>query len=168
MSPKRLVIQRCFGFPLTLLKRIGQLPSSCFWMPVISKLGSTSFSVIIRSPSFFIHSMAPRRSLTSSGAAPSLFAAFAISFLQKSAFLPIVAKMETVQLYNISRKFLGPIGLQIWERVLQIRDAKWNSCLSDILAKVNEAMTYRDRLMTNSRVAKVRSLNSLSGDFRSR
>src|SRR6266404_2412256 len=81
MSPNRLVMQRCWGLPLTLLNRIGQPPSNCFWMPVISRLGSTSLSVTIMSPSFFIHSIARRRSLTSSGAAPSRFA-FAIAPLQ--------------------------------------------------------------------------------------
>src|ERR687891_3017547 len=50
-------------------------------MPVISRSGSTSLSVTRMSPSFFIHSMALRKSLTSSGGAPSLFA-FAIAFLR--------------------------------------------------------------------------------------
>src|SRR5439155_1124280 len=37
MSPNRLVIQRWWGLPLTLLNKIGQPPSNCFWMPGRSK-----------------------------------------------------------------------------------------------------------------------------------
>src|SRR5687768_4478330 len=69
ISPNKFVMQRCFGFPLTLLKRIGQPPSSAFWIPVISRLGSTSFSVTMRSPSDLSHSSVFRRSaINSTGA----------------------------------------------------------------------------------------------------
>jgi hypothetical protein len=61
MSAKRLVIARACGLPFTLLKSIGRLPSKCFCRPVISRSGSTSLSVSIRSPSVRSHSMALRR-----------------------------------------------------------------------------------------------------------
>src|SRR5680860_1728711 len=67
ISPKRFVTARAWGLPLTLLKRIGQPPSMSFWMPVISRSGSTSWSVTIASPSDANHSNAPLRSLVCFG-----------------------------------------------------------------------------------------------------
>src|SRR5680860_1082130 len=70
MSPKRLVTARACGLPLTLLKRIGQPPSMSFWMPVISRSGSTSWSVTIASPSDSNHSNACLRSFVFSARHP--------------------------------------------------------------------------------------------------
>src|SRR5258707_4697838 len=139
MSPKRLVMQRCWGLPLTLLKRIGQPPSSCCWMPVISRLGSTSLSVTILSPSFFIHSIARLRSLTSSGAAPSRFA-FAIAFLQ-IIYLVVgcdryfrakkLSDQQTIKFKLIENNLQG-------ERIFRFRMPGQNLRLYDIPIKVNE------------------------------
>src|SRR2546426_5701879 len=140
MSPNRLVIQRWWGLPLTLLNKIGQPPSNCFWMPVISRSGSTSLSVTRMSPSFFIHSMALRKSRTSSAAAPSL-CAFAIVFLRifyvfcKLRFLRSRKKNDSD---FINSNFLDPIGQQIWGKILRFRMSGRSKCIYDNFLKVNE------------------------------
>src|SRR6185369_6729890 len=89
-------------------------------MPVISRLGSTSLSVIRMSPSFFIHSMALRKSRTSSGEAPSLLVAVAIapppveltnnysSLFRLSRSRPRMSKNLRVQLRKILWEILEP------------------------------------------------------------
>src|SRR5439155_11128166 len=129
MSPNRLVTQRCLGLPLMLLKSIGQPPSNCFWMPVISRSGLTSLSVSIRSPSFLSHSMAPRRSLVSSGDAPTSFLAFAIAILQN------VVRKNCIS--NIARKRSSPQLVQVILRPnrIQIRGEFSDSgCLDGVYA----------------------------------
>src|SRR5437667_3295322 len=60
MSENRFVITRACGLPLTLLNSTTGPPSRCFWMPVISRSGSTGTSVVIKSPCVSSHASAAR------------------------------------------------------------------------------------------------------------
>src|SRR5947209_955108 len=75
MSEKRFVMARAWGLPLTRLNISGGPPSRCFCKPVISRSGSTSTSVVNKSPCESSHSRAERKDVMS----------FFVSFFVSSA-----------------------------------------------------------------------------------
>src|SRR5690348_15648850 len=98
---------------------MGQPPSNCFWIPVISKLGSTSLSVSMRSPSLLNHSMAPRKSWMASTGAPSRFSAFAIALLRKKhRFQHPSLERYQKGLRSKYLEYLGPDRQQVAEEFL--------------------------------------------------
>src|SRR5512134_3444003 len=102
ISANRLVTARACGLPLTLLNRIGKLPSKCFCRPVISRSGFTSLSVSIRSPSARSHSSVERRLVTSLIMLPAVVLV-ATSFMASPSG-PVVCEREKV--HNVDRRGL--------------------------------------------------------------
>jgi len=106
------------------------------------------------SPSFFIHSIARRRSLTSSGAAPSLFA-FAIAFLQivYDVFGCCFFLQKNFSDQQI-RERLTANRLTVTGREFSdsVRTPGQNLRLYDIISKVNERVDGNSRFMHARRV----------------